>query len=265
MYLTDSHIHSQFSKDSKMTAADICSTALRLGIDDICLLDHLDFDPNDYSYGWFDYEKAMAEVERLTAVHAGTLALRAGVEVSYQSEYRSEIAEYLNGKVFDFILGSVHFVKRAFLPDWIETVEAGGDDRRYRAYFEELRAVAESGLFDAIGHFDYFRRYSAHPAAIRLDDYLTEIVDIIDIMVEKNIGMEVNSSGLRHPNRSLFPGLDVLRRFRERGGTIVTIGSDAHRIPQIGFGLEEAAGHVRRAGFDSIAVFERRTPRFVKI
>jgi histidinol-phosphatase (PHP family) len=247
-----------------MSAEEVCQNALRIGIKELCFLEHLDFDPNDMSYGYYNYDKAMAEKNRLKAVYKNSLQIYSGVEVSYQEEYKDQIVNFIEGKDFDVITGSVHFVKRTFLPDWIKTVEDGEHDRPYRAYFEELRTTAESGLFDVIGHFDYFRRYSEYPHIIKLGDYRNEIVDIIDIMVEKNIGLEINTSGLRHPNQTIFPELDVVRRYRERGGKIVTIGSDAHRTVHLGFGLDLAVAHLKKAGFDAVAVFDRRKPKFIK-
>ncbi len=265
MYLVDCHIHSQFSKDSKMSAEEVCETAKRIGIKELCFLEHLDFDPNDVSYGYYNYEKAMAETERLKTVYKNSLKIYGGVEVSYQEEYYDQITDYLKNKVFDLIVGSVHFVQRTFLADWIPARESSNQEKPYLPYFQELKKTAASGIFDVIGHFDYFRRYSTNPGTIKLNDYYGEIADILDVMVENNIGLEVNTSGLRHPNQTIFPEAEVVRKFKERGGTIVTIGSDAHRTSHLGIGFTQAFALLKQAGFNSIAVFERRNPRFVKL
>ena len=106
-------------------------------------------------------------------------------------------------------------------------------------------------------------RYGGYPEkTVSYDEFREELEAILDLLIEKGKGLEVNSSGYRYGLDSPHPNLAILKRYREKGGRIVTLGSDAHQTDQLGAGLAEAAELLREAGFSEYAVFRERRPVF---
>lgn len=243
---------------------DLCAQAIQIGLGEVAFTEHLDLQPDDPGYGYYNYERYRREVDENRSRFGGDLAIRMAIEITYQHEYDREIREMIENE-FDYVLGSVHTVELEFiyLPDYYHKREA---EAAYRAYYLELLLAARSGYFNCLGHFDLPKRYSYDiygPVSWRL--FLAEIDDILRAAVESGTGLEINASGLRQQAKETYPGVEIIRRYRELGGEIVTVGSDAHTVGQLGFGIREALEVAEAAGFKHIAVFEGRKPRYVPI
>ena len=275
--LVDYHLHSTCSVDGFSSIADYCQRASELGFVEIGFCEHADFDPRDWGYDYFDYPAFRRQIETQRERFGRSLSVRAAVEVTYQASKEQEIALFLADKRLDYVIGSVHLVEDAasLTADWAMISEAEGckhyfEQRTvqaaYRPYFAELRRAAASGLFDVIGHFDLVKRYGVSyygpfdPAA-----FAYGIHDILKLMVDKGVGLEINTSGLRQPPRETFPGLAVLKRYRQLGGEILTVGSDAHSAADLGRGIAQAVALARQAGFRAVALFDERRLRWLDI
>jgi histidinol-phosphatase (PHP family) len=122
-------------------------------------------------------------------------------------------------------------------------------------YFAEVAAAVRSGLFDTLGHLDMCKRWLVHwfpPAAFAAAPELYE--PILRLLVDSEMALEVNSSGLRQGPHETYPAGWVVARFRELGGQRVTVGSDAHLPQSFAFGLEEAYEIVAAAGFSGLTL-----------
>ena len=283
--LVDYHLHSTCSVDGFSSIADYCQRASELGLVEIGFCEHADFDPRDRGYDYFDYPAFRRQIETQREGCGHGLAVRAAVEVTYQASKEEEIALFLADKRFDYVVGSVHLVEDG--ADWAMISEAGYCERyfaqrtmqaAYRPYFAELRRAVASGLFDLLGHFDLVKRYGVgyygpFDSAVFADEaafaseaaFAYEIHDILKLMVEKGVGLEINTSGLRQPPRETFPGLAVLKCYRRLGGEVLTVGSDAHSVADLGRGIAQAVALARRAGFRAIALFDERKLRWMDI
>jgi histidinol-phosphatase (PHP family) len=136
----------------------------------------------------------------------------------------------------------------------------------YQPYFAEVRRAVESGLFDLIGHFDIAKRYGVRCyGPFDLSLFAAEVRESLELAVERGVGLEINTSGLRQAPHETYPGLEVLRWYRELGGRILTIGSDAHLVKDLGKGISDALDLAREAGFEAITLFEKREPRQLRI
>ena len=274
--MLDYHLHSTCSADGISTIAQYCRHAAEQGFIEIGFCEHADFDPRDRSYGFFDYTLFRRQIEaqrRAIMGYGDSLAIRAAVEVTYQTSREEEIKRFLRGKELDYVVGSVHLVEDS--REWAMVSEEGRCEhyfaRRsvreaYQLYFAEVRRAVESGLFDLIGHFDVAKRYGVRcygPFDFSL--FATEICEILKLAAERGVGLEINTSGLRQPPRETYPGLEVLRWYRELGGQILTVGSDAHSVDDLGKGIAEALGLAHEAGFEAITLFEKRQPRQLRI
>jgi histidinol-phosphatase (PHP family) len=136
----------------------------------------------------------------------------------------------------------------------------------YLPYFEELLRAAHSGLGDLLGHFDLVKRYGvAHYGRFEPATFAEEIRTVLRAAVEAGVGLEINASGLRQAPGEPYPGLAVLRWYRELGGEILAIGSDAHRVEHLAAGTDQALALARAAGFTAITTFEARAPRWIAL
>jgi histidinol-phosphatase (PHP family) len=259
----DTHMHTAFSHDSNVLLELYAAQAAQLGVREIAITDHVDFMPGSPGYRYFDYDVRRKVIQETAERWAGKVAIRHGVELTYETRYEDEIGEYLRLHSFDYSIGSVHAVSDSpYSRQNIATFVSGKTVAEAVApYFAEVEAAARSGMFDTIGHLDQCKRWLQpwfSPA-----DFATipaSYEPLLVALVESGTALEVNASGLRYPEKETYPGAWVVARFRELGGERVTVGSDAHLPASFAFGLEEAAEIVAAAGFDRLSL-ERAVDR----
>jgi len=270
--LIDLHIHSTCSADGGASIADYARRAQELGLVEAGLCEHVDFDPRDRSHDYLDlarYDREMAAAR----VRAPEVRLRQGVEITYQANLEAEIRAWLAGRDWDFVITSVHLVDYA--DGWAMVSEPSAmeayfgehnQSQAYLPYFEELLRAARSGLGDVLGHFDLVKRYGvAHYGRFEPASFAEEIRAVLRAAIEAGVGLEINTSGLRQAPGEPYPGLTVLRWYREMGGEILTVGSDAHRVEHLAAGMDQALALARAAGFTAVTTFEARAPRQIMI
>jgi len=204
---------------------------------------------------------------------APEVRLRQAVEITYQANLEAEIRAWLAVKRWDYVIASVHLVD--YRDGWAMVSEQSAVEayfskhsqhQAYLPYFEELLRAARSGLGDVLGHFDLVKRYGVtHYGRFEPTIFAEEIRAVLRAAVEAGVGLEINASGLRQAPGELYPGLAVLSWYREMGGEIVTIGSDAHCIEHLAAGMGQALALARAAGFTAITTFEARAPRWITI
>ena len=253
----DTHMHTAFSHDSNVLLELYAAQAAELGIREIAITDHVDFMPSSPGYRYFDYDVRRKVIGDTAERWAGKVAIRHGVEITYESRYEDEIGEYLREHTFDYSIGSVHAVSDSpYARDRIETFVSGKTVAEAVApYFAEVEAAIRSGMFDTVGHLDQCKRWLRRwfPPA----DFATipaSYEPLLLALVDSGTALEVNSSGLRYPEHETYPAAWVVARFHELGGRRVTVGSDAHLPQSFAFGLEEAAEIVSAAGFDRLSL-----------
>jgi histidinol-phosphatase (PHP family) len=255
----DSHLHTVRSPDAREDALIDAYAALALerGISELAITDHVDFDPSMPAYGFAsfeDRERDVREAAERWAAHG--VAIRFGVEVTYERAWEDDIRAWLRANPHDFVIGSVHIsAVSPYKASNVASFVAGRPLAEVVApYFDEVIGAADSGLFDTIGHMDFVKRYLVPyvmPADLARAPELYEAP--LRAMVETGTALEVNASGLRQLPRETYPSPSIVARYREMGGRHVTIGSDAHRTEWFAYGLREAYRHATRAGFDALA------------
>jgi histidinol-phosphatase (PHP family) len=270
--MIDLHVHSTCSADGGSTIADYARQAQELGLVEVGLCEHADFDPRDRSYRTLDLARYDREMEAARAI-APRVRLRQGVEITYQASLEAEIGAWLAGGKWDYVIASVHLVDyddgwaMVSEPSAVEAYFSRHSQRQaYLPYFEELLRAARSGLGDVLGHFDLVKRYGvAHYGRFEPESLAEEIRAVLRAAVEAGVGLEINASGLRQAPGEPYPGLAVLRWYRELGGEILTVGSDAHSVEHLAAGAGQALALAGAAGFTAIATFEGRAPRWIAL
>jgi histidinol-phosphatase (PHP family) len=252
----DSHLHTTLSPDSDVPIYVFGALAAAGGVAEIAITDHVDFDPRGPAYAFAsfgDRERSVREAAERWADQG--VAIRFGVEITYERAHEAAIRAHLQRHAYDFVIGSVHIGPDSpYLPDRVAGWVAGRPLAAILApYFDEVIAAARSGLFDTIGHVDFVKRY-LHPHVLpaQLADAPELYEPLLEALVQSGTGLEINTSGLRQAAGETYPAGPVVARFRELGGTEVTVGSDAHRAADFCFGLPEGYRVIAGAGFPSL-------------
>ena len=268
----DLHVHSTCSVDGISPIEDHARQAATLGLAEVGFCEHVDLDPRDGSYGFFDPERYDREIAAARATVPG-VRLRQGVEITYQSELEESLAAWLASHPWDYVIASVHLVD---YPDgWaiISEPEAMGayfaahnQQQAYGPYFAELLKAAVSGLGDVLGHLDLVKRFGVRQyGPLDPTTFQEEIREVLRAAARSGTGLEINTSGLRQSPGEPYPPLSVLRWFREVGGEVVTVGSDAHGADDLGSDIALAMEMAQEAGFQTIATFEERQVRWIDL
>ncbi|MEM2127390.1 MAG: histidinol-phosphatase [Candidatus Bathyarchaeia archaeon] len=260
----DFHVHESHSRDAPgALVEEYCRAAEIKGIDEICFTTHLIISGPD-TYNSIKVEEIPEYLEEIERAQSSTnVKLRVGLEVDYFPEEERRLESLLDEYPFDFILGSLHYI-RGYDIGAREGSTAFFSGRGLREalniYYTDWKLAVESGLFDVMAHPDYFRKYLHHtlPEPPTLDDYGSMLSEAIESMVSYGVGVEVNPSGYRHGIGDCYPSLEFLGVMKDRGIETVTIGSDSHRVEDLGSMLERAVARLRRVSYDHICVFEKR-------
>lgn len=267
----DYHMHSSFSGDSKAPMEAMIERGIELGLTRLCFTEHMDFDypyPTEEEQGMFDLntEAYLLEGSKYKENYNQQIQLYFGVELGLQPHLTQELEQYVAAYDFDFIIGSSHICHRQD-PYYPSFYEGRTEETAYREYFESiLENIKAFHTFDVYGHLDYVVRYG--PGKDREYTYLKyqDILDeILYNLIEKGKGIEVNTGGIPYGLRELNPCTDILRRYRELGGEVITVGSDAHVPGRIGEGFDRAADILTSCGFRYYTVFSKRKPEFFRI
>lgn len=259
----DFHMHSVVSYDGHATGAQMLAAAEVAGLKEICFTDHLDYDPlhpdNNMTFLTQDYNQAYDTLEH------PEIRIRRGFEFGMLPDNIETLQKDLKRRHFDFVIGSVHFVKGydIYLPAYWETVTV--DEAELQSLQQTLDCVISHDDFDVLGHLTYVSKLGRNPSK-RPVEYARyrEIVDeILRLLAQKGKGLEVNTSGMDRAGVFL-PGEEYLRRFKELGGEIVTVGSDAHDTVRVGQYCKEACQMVADV-FGYVCTFADRKPVFHKL
>lgn len=282
MKLIDCHTHTQFSVDSEADLGMCAERADRLGLAAYAVTDHCecnswypaehysDGDDMHDSYRYKDcFLDSVMAVTALKEKYNGKLNLICGVEMG-QPQAAPEAAAFINAdERVDFIIGSLHQIrgeKDFYYIDYIDL----GTDKIYdllERYFMELNEMCRTNSFDVLGHLTYCLRYmkqrhGIEPDISRFDDI---IADSFRTLAQNGKGIEINTSGLRQGFGETFPNLRYTKLFREMGGEIISVGSDAHTAEDIGKNVRDGIEIAKAAGFTRIAYFKKRQPQFIAI
>lgn len=279
--LADYHVHPDFSIDAQNSIDQYCRQALKLNLKEICFTTHYECDPVRKHLDWFvqingvkhpmdDWywvDRYFEEIEQAKAKYQPLgLILKAGVEVGYERGLENNIARLLNNYPFDFVLGSIHALDHIAISNHHESpfYFTGKTSKQVLAqYYQIVCDLVECCLFDCVGHIDIYRRYGSKYLGAEIEKVDSEIImPVLNKMKQLNIGMEINTSSLRRGHREFHPNRELLNLAVKCGINIFTIGSDAHRITQLGEGVAEAEEMLKKLG-QSIAVFNRRKPLLI--
>ncbi len=259
------HVHTSDSPDADIPAKELTARGVEAGIQAIGFVAHLDLNPDDYCYNAFDAGEYDESVSCAGEESDDRIRIMKGIEVGEPHKYQEQVKKLVDYSDYDFITGSLHSVEGIGMilgdevyhnADTLEIIE--------QYYLETLRMVEVSDM-DILAHMGLFRRGIALAG---LDYSFDEtklwpltIQRIIRTIIERNIALELNTSGLRRKEDTTYPSREVLEMYRTEGGKLITIGSDTHREPHVFFGLGQGAKLLVETGFREDYTFTNRIPQ----
>lgn len=256
----DFHMHSHVSFDGRDTALNMARTAAEAGLKEICFTDHMDYDPLNPDYKLtFDLPAYNKEYEGL---EIPGLTIRYGFEFGMLPDNQAQFRKDVQRREWDFVLGSVHFVDGQDV--YFDSYWAGQTPYQaiLRSMEETLTCVQNHDDYDVLAHLNFLGKCPPNPLKqpIQYADYREVVDEILKVLARKGKGLELNTSGMDACGDYL-PGLTYLRRFKELGGEIVTVGSDAHHSNRVGQYCAEACKLVQEI-FGHVCTFQGRKPVF---
>lgn len=271
MILADFHIHSSFSADSETSCEEHIKKAIERGLKHICFTDHIDYDyPTDDIFE-FDTDAYIKAVTELKLKYRDRLDIGTGIELGLRNEpdIVDDMVKKCNAATaeqpYDFIIGSTHIIKNGD-PYYDNFWDDTSDEEALQLYFESIYDnVRNYSCFDVYGHPDYIVRYFRGTKDYSYKKYADLLDEILKKLIYAGKGIEVNTAGLYHDVDFPHPKLEILKRYRELGGEIITIGSDSHKPDYIGYGYKKTGEILEAAGFRYYSIFKQRKPSFLPL
>ncbi|MCL2884975.1 MAG: PHP domain-containing protein [Oscillospiraceae bacterium] len=246
MFVTDFHTHTCASPDSRTTLPQLLAAAEAAGVRELAVTDHAE-GSDALQAASASYEAAAA----FAAAYNGPVRLARGIELGQPLADEARSRAVLAAHAWDVVLLSQHdspegedYYRINFNGRHLPTV--------MRAYLWELLRVIEWGHGHVLAHLTYPLRYMP---PFDHAGYGDELDAVLRAVAARGLALEINTGGLRSRRREINPAPEVVRRFFELGGELITVGSDAHRAADVGAHFEDGCAVARAAGFRYHAVF----------
>ena len=270
----DYHVHTSFSDDSEYPMEEVIKKAISLGINEICFTEHVDYgvkvDVNsdkeeDYlsnkrvsNCNYTDYIK---EVERSKEIYESKRGLKLGIEFGIQTHTINKFQRDFDKFNFDFVILSCHQVddKEFFIFKFQEGKTQEEYNKRY--YQELLNVIKKYKDYSVLGHLDLIKRYdkAGNYSFENVKDLITEILKEV---IKDGKGIEVNTSNFRYKLPDLTPSRDILKLYKELGGTVISLGSDSHREEHLGHKILDIKEELKEMGYTQFCTFNKMKPIF---
>ena len=268
MIKADFHVHTEFSNDCYVKIEHQIESAMKLGLDFICITDHCDmhlFPKEKYALDTHDY---IRKVNILKENYNKQIKVLCGVELGLMPSLKEKIGDYVSRYDFDFIIGSSHAVNGIDIGYNVDEYFKGKSEKQaYTEYFESiLENVKTFSCYDVYGHLDYVVRYGPNKNKyFDFNDYKDVFEELLKIIIQNGKGIEINTGAFRKNLECPHPHKDILKMYKDLGGQIITIGSDAHLPEHVGYKFQDVQELLRSLGFKSYAIFENKVPKFIKL
>lgn len=255
--MVDYHTHTSLCGHANGTVDEYVKSALRKNIREIGFADHAPL-PESIRAGLTmsssDTENYITAIERCKQQFGGSIAVKLGFEVDYPP-FESFDERYFSDPRIDYLIGSCHFIDGwAFdHPLYIDGYKGRDIDDLYTRYFAILEKLTASGLFNIVGHFDIVKKFGYRAQK----NYIPAIEKIANIMARHDCTVEINTNGLSHPVKEMYPSDDIIK-ILFNCNVPVTFGSDAHSADRVGYELPSVIEKLRKIGYQKISGFSKR-------
>lgn len=262
--MIDYHIHTSVSADCKVPMTNMAQAAVEAGLKEICFTEHIDLNQKlgpDFTVDFNAYTAAIEDVRQ----NFPDLIIKMGIEAGLDTQAVPQMEALLAGHPLDFVIGSQHDVFG--LDPYYENVWKQHD--KADIFSEYMRVSIESAknidYYDVMGHIGYISKFCPFDdKLLRYADF-TEMIDaLLNMLIDKGKGIEINTNGL-YMTPSTMPETEIIKRYFELGGEIITIGSDAHYETVVGHAVADTLGLLKTIGFRYICSYVKRQPVFLPL
>ena len=256
----DYHVHSHFSDDCEELMEDSIKEAIKMNGKSICFTDHIDYDyPGNYDSNLFkiDSNKLYKEIDLFKKKYKGKIIIQKGIELGIQRQVIDKCNKFVNTNDLDFVLCSFHACekKELYNGDYFKNKTAL---ESWNIFIEEMIYIlSRFNNYSVVGHLDILKRYDDDTRKLPFNEYMLNIEKVLKIIIKNNRGIEVNMSGLRTKNNETLPSISILKMYFKLGGTIITIGSDAHRKEDLYSHYKETLTMIKNIGFKEFTIYKK--------
>lgn len=268
----DYHTHTEFSDDSVYAMEDVIKDAIKMGMDEICFTDHVDY---GIKYDWdcghsipyrngepfanVDYPKYISKIEQMKQKYHTQITIKTGLEFGIQMHTIPQYQKLFQNYNFDFIILSIHQVDDKEF--WTQDFQKGKTQKQYneRYYEEMLNVVKNYKDYSVLGHMDLITRYDK-AGIYPFEKIKPMIEEILKIVIADGKGIELNTSHHRYHLKDTTPSMEILKLYSELGGNIITLGSDSHKPEHLGTYMQEAKTILKALGFTYFCTYQNMQP-----
>ena len=253
----DCHAHSAISSDCDAPMAEMAAAAKARGLAGITFTEHVDFGFPNPNVKHADADAYRAMHRQVCAEFSDFPVLR-GVELGFEYGYEVQCQSFIQALCPDQIICSVHSLDGMTLY-CAQRYPKGQQHGVYARYLEKVYdSIRLCRDFDVLGHIGFVAKRAEYPdPALHYAPFQDQIDAILRALIESGRALEANTSGFRTCGDTL-PEQSILRRYRQLGGELLTIGSDAHAPQAVGFHFEDALARIRACGFSYLTHYEKR-------
>ena len=275
--ICDMHVHTKdFSKDSVMKSDELLDFLKNNPKRIVCTTEHFDYDYklhlpfdelkvdiDEYSLKFKSLKK------KYENTHQEYFPILFGIEFGYL-EHLGNFYNFISElRQFDCIINSVHCINN-FDPYWDRSIYDSGKRKVYSDYLELIIKMFEiSDSFDVVGHFDYISRYSPYEDKLmKYNDFPDYFDKIFSLCISKGKSFELNTktcSVFRKTNPDIFFDENIIKRYKELGGVLISFGSDAHEFSQMFNLFDETKEILMKNNFKYIVHYSNRKPVFSRL
>lgn len=262
----DYHTHTSFSDDSRTPMSEMIDAACKIGIKEMAITDHYDPEYPDLSIPFdLDFPKYYEALNEAKDAYRDKIKIIKGIEIGIQ---HGKILEKCKIKAnefdYDFIIGSFHSAEgyQLYRGGFFENRSAEDSYIAFYTYMQDCLDQYQD--YDVLGHFNIIDRYSDRIPSPSV--YMDLVEDILKKMIDNGKGIEINTSSFRYGmGERTTPAQEILQLYKDLGGEIITIGSDAHKVKDLGYKLDFATDMIKSVGLKYLATFDQRKLSFVTI
>ncbi len=263
MYV-DMHTHSENSHDSVCKIEDMCLAQIARGTGIMAVTDHADI----YSYEDYDIytpiKRGYETVAALNEKYKGQIELLAGVEISEGFWFPEQYEKMRTLVSYDVVLGSVHCVRYKEFCGAYANIDFAKftQEEIYEyldVYFTDILEMLKSTDVDVLTHLTCPLRYitGKYGIAVDLERFEDKIHAILQYIIGRELALEVNTSSY-HVLNDFMPGREIIKRYYDMGGRIITLGSDAHVVENAAIHFEKAVAFLKEIGIENAYYYKKR-------
>lgn len=260
--IIDMHTHTINSPDGNHSAELMAKTAFENGIDAVAFTDHCECDYFDTENYPERVENSFADTSAVKVKFDGKIEILRGIELA-QPHYVPELAKkIIDAHNYDVVIGSLHNLRNMEDFYYMKSFDGFDIEALMNQYFDEIIGMLEWGNFDVLAHITYPFRYIFNLCGYveDINKYAPKVDELLKLCAEKDKALEINMGGLKYPINKPSPDIDTVKRYKELGGKLISVGSDSHYAERIGFGIDKAYEIARESGFKSVVKFRERKP-----